>query len=139
MARFKDNKAMAMLLVLVTIAVVMLLANIVLSTVVSQSRLTHHQVSRIQAYYAAQAGINYALDKLRRQDDTINWPIPASDEAAYTRRICRNCVAPDIAELKLPLSINSVSVKVTPAGTANCNPPAGIPVCVSATADYAYQ
>jgi len=59
-------------MVLATIMIVVILANIVLNIVLSQTRLTHHQVSRIQAYYAGLAGMNYALEQLR----TGNWTAP---------------------------------------------------------------
>ncbi|MCX5714045.1 MAG: hypothetical protein NT033_04405, partial [Candidatus Omnitrophica bacterium] len=63
------GRGTALFLVLAVVFVVVALANIILSFMHSQSRLTHHQVSRIQAYYAAQAGMNYALEQLR----TGNW------------------------------------------------------------------
>ncbi|MBU1727424.1 MAG: hypothetical protein KJ880_07325, partial [Candidatus Omnitrophica bacterium] len=83
-------------------------------------------------------GINYALDKLRRQDDAVNWPVPAPGSASYTRRLCRNCTAPNIPEPSLPRTILYVDIKVSPNGTDGCNPPAGVPVCVRATADYTF-
>ncbi len=63
-ARIKE-KAIALFIVLATILVIIALANAILTIILSQSRLTHHQVSRIQAYYAAMAGINFALEQLR--------------------------------------------------------------------------
>lgn len=56
------------MMVLGTILVVVILINIVLSIISSQARLTHHQVSRIQAYYAGQAALNLAFEKLRTGD-----------------------------------------------------------------------
>ena len=55
-----------LLMVLGTILVVVILASVILSIILSHSRLTHHQVSRIQAYYAAQAGVNLAIENLPR-------------------------------------------------------------------------
>lgn len=52
-------------MVLATLVIVVLLANVILAIISSQSRLTHHQTSRIQAYYAAQAGMNLAMEQLR--------------------------------------------------------------------------
>lgn len=52
-------------MVLSILVVTVILANIILAIISSQSRLTHHQVSRIQAYYAAQAGMNLAMEQLR--------------------------------------------------------------------------
>jgi Tfp pilus assembly protein PilX len=59
------KKGIALFLVLFVVLIVVVLANVVLGFISIQSRLTHHQVSRIQAYYAAQAGVNYALEMLR--------------------------------------------------------------------------
>ncbi|MCM8783093.1 MAG: hypothetical protein NC909_01665 [Candidatus Omnitrophica bacterium] len=63
------KKAVAMVLVLFIIFSVIVVANILLIFFSSQFQLSHHQVSRIQAYYAGMAGINYALEQLR----TGNW------------------------------------------------------------------
>lgn len=67
------KRGVALFAVLATIFVVVLLANICLNTMVSQSRLTHHKVDRIQAYYAGWAAINYAQEELRRG----NWTAPS--------------------------------------------------------------
>ena len=56
---------MALVLVLAVLFFVIVVANIVLILFSSQARLSHHQVSRIQAYYAGMAGINYAFEQLR--------------------------------------------------------------------------
>lgn len=42
------------------------LTTVILRTISNQSRLTHHQVTRIQAQYAAKAGMILAFDKLRK-------------------------------------------------------------------------
>jgi Tfp pilus assembly protein PilX len=76
----KSRRGITLILILAVILVVVWLAHIALVLISSQSRLTHHQVSRIQAFYAAQAGINYALERLRVGD----WsPAPASDDTYY--------------------------------------------------------
>ena len=59
------NKGVALFIVLGTILVVVILANITLNIMLSQSRLTQHEVSRIRAYYAGLAGMNLALTNLR--------------------------------------------------------------------------
>jgi Tfp pilus assembly protein PilX len=133
------ERAVALLLVLATILIVMLLANIILTLVSSQSRLTHHQISRIQGYYAAMAGINYAYDKLRRGDDSVNWYLPTS--SSYTRRLCNanpncpyttNC---NINDSTLPCSISYVDIKVGPPGACP-DSPTGIQACINATTTY---
>jgi Tfp pilus assembly protein PilX len=62
---FMDRKGAALALVLLVVMVVVILANVALSIMNSQSRITHHQVRRLQAYYAAQGAMNVAFDRLR--------------------------------------------------------------------------
>lgn len=64
-----NRRGVVLFIVLGTLLVVVVLANVILGLILSQTRFTHHQVSRIQAYYAAQAGMNLALDNLR----TSTW------------------------------------------------------------------
>jgi len=72
----KSRRGITLILILAVILVVVWLANIALVLISSQSRFTHHQISRIQTFYAAQAGINYALERLRLGD----WiPDPTND------------------------------------------------------------
>lgn len=101
-------------IVLGMLMVVVALANIILNIISSQSRLTHHQASRIQAYYAAWAGMNYAIEKLRVGD--TNW-IPSPDTGTNTRvrTLCRSGC--DVNEPDLPTSIQQVSITVYAAGT----------------------
>lgn len=116
-------------MVLGTLLVVVILANVILSTILSQSRLTHHQISRIQAYYAAMAGMNYALEQLRLG----NWHIGESHTVTF-----------DTGDF-YPASIvgNSVSIVIRQAQntdlTQPCYNPPGGSACVSVTANYAYQ
>lgn len=60
-----NTRGIALLLVLAFVLAVVVLANIALVLVSSQARFTQHKIGRIQAFYAAQAGINYALEQLR--------------------------------------------------------------------------
>ncbi len=125
--RILNKSAIALFVVLGTLLIVVILANVVLSFIFSQSRLTHHQVSRIQASYAAQAGMNYALDKLR----TGNWT------ASGVHYLCKGCTgAGDIDEPNLPASVKNVTITLTPRGTAGCSPPGNATVCINATANY---
>ncbi|MCX5702984.1 MAG: hypothetical protein NT066_00570 [Candidatus Omnitrophica bacterium] len=121
-----------MFIVLGTIFIVITLGNIILSIISSQSRLTHHQVSRIQSYYAAMAGVNYALEMVRLGN--ANW-IPSPDTGANTRTriLCRGCSTPDVDEPNLPISIQQVTVTI---GAPN----SGISGTrqISATATYTY-
>lgn len=125
----KGKKGIALFIVLGTLLIVIILANIILNFMLSQSRLTHHQVSRIQAQYAAQAGINYALEKLRLADDPTCWPATGS----YARRICRNPCSDScsLTDSSFPLGIDAVVISVGPPdvnGTREIN----------ATVDYTY-
>lgn len=61
----KNQKAIAMMFVLGIIMVVVILANIILSLILSQSRISSHQINRIRAYYAAMAGVHLAHENLR--------------------------------------------------------------------------
>lgn len=60
-----NKKGIVLFIVLATIMVVVVLANVIMGIISSQARLTHHQVTRMQAYYAAQAGMNLAMENLR--------------------------------------------------------------------------
>ena len=59
------RKGIATLLVLFVILLTVIIANAVLIIISSQFRLSHHQVTRIRAFYAVQAGVNYTIEKLR--------------------------------------------------------------------------
>jgi Tfp pilus assembly protein PilX len=100
------KKGVALLLVLGTLMVVLVLAGIVLGLISSQSRLTHHQVSRIQAYYAAFAGMNLALENLR----TGVW-------GSATYRLCKSgCSAPDINDADIPYNM-TIAISAANAST----------------------
>ena len=106
--RFK-KKGVVLLVVLGMLLVVVSLVTVILSLILSHARLTHHQTSRIQAYYAAMAGINYGLEKLRLGNDP-NWPATTT----YTRYLCRSgCSGPgDDNDWDIPSSIQQVVITV---------------------------
>lgn len=60
------EKGVVLLIVIATIMVIVILSGAILSIISSQSRLTHHQISRIKAYYAGKGIMNYAQDMLRQ-------------------------------------------------------------------------
>jgi len=60
-----NKKGIAIFMVLATILIVVVLANVILTIISNQSRLTRHEVNRIQAYYSAQAALIYTLEKIR--------------------------------------------------------------------------
>jgi Tfp pilus assembly protein PilX len=138
------SRGVALLVVIVTILVLVILANIIINYMLSQSRLTHHNVSRIQAYYASMAGVNLAYDKLRRNNDAA-WPRPAA-AASYVRcieRVANDCVAvavtncgTPLVDPAFPISVRCIVITVSGAG-GDCNPPAGSTYCINSQTHYA--
>lgn len=125
------KKGILLFMVLGMILIIVILAIVILNIISSQSRFTHHQVSRIQAYYAAQAGMNLAIERLR----TGVW-VSGTD-----------CVAGcwwtfDGVDFH-PASIvgNRVSIVIVTAGSPGCtSPPAPSGgACINSTAEYTYS
>lgn len=115
-----NKKGVALYFVLAVLLVVVLLANIVLNFVSSQRRLTTHQVKRVQAYYAAQAGVNYALEQLRLN---ATWAAAAGGTyricgGAYNSTNPANCTGNNIVEASFPSSVNYVEVVIGPENPA---------------------
>ncbi len=131
-----NKRGVAMYLVLGVLLVVVILTNVVLSLISSQSKLTNHQVRRVQAYYAAQAGINYALEQLRLGN--ASWtPTTAS---SITQYLCRSTASPPcpsgspaVVDPSLPNSINSVTILLGPKNAVTNTTP------VSASANYTFN
>ncbi|MCX5697276.1 MAG: hypothetical protein NTU54_04840 [Candidatus Omnitrophica bacterium] len=128
--RKNRDKATALFLVLAILFVVVALANMILSFMHSQSRFTHHEVSRIQAYYAAQAAMNYALEKLR----TGGW------KAGENCTEVSPCHAPgdiplDYNNTFYPPSINYINVTIA----NQTNSPITGTNQVNITVDYQYS
>jgi Tfp pilus assembly protein PilX len=120
------KKGIALYLVLAILIVVVILANVFLSLVVSQSRLSTHEAKRVQAYYAAQAGLYYAMDQLRSENAA--WLTGTASGITY--RICSSsyaaaaspstlCTGNNIIEPYFPSAINYVEMTVGPFNTAN--------------------
>ncbi|MFH0791140.1 MAG: hypothetical protein V2A64_05860, partial [Candidatus Omnitrophota bacterium] len=134
-----EKKGVALFLVLAILFGVILLSGVVLNLITSQSKLTDHQVKRMQAYYAAQAGINYGFEQLR-----LNNPNWLTDTAtSRTFRICGSVYGAansaecttggnvgNITDDTFPPIINFVSITIGPrdAGTNERT--------VNATVDY---
>lgn len=59
------NKGVVLYIVLVSILAALVIASSILNLLLSQTRFSQHGTSRVQAYYAARAGLNYALEQLR--------------------------------------------------------------------------
>ena len=134
----QSKKGVILFIVLGTIIVVMGLAIIVLRIIASQSRLTHHQVSRIQALYAAKAGMVYAQEMLR----TNVWYYNSAADNS-----CPNPVGCTVSDGAFPPSVDSQHVHIIfcPSGIAcrfldpiQCNSPLGLNFCVNSTTEYTY-
>lgn len=100
----RKRKGIALFIVLGIIMVVVALTTVILRVTSTQSRLTHHQIERIRAYYADKAGMNLAFYKLRTGD----WTAPASGVKYY----CINgsvdsitCTAPVVNDLDIPYHV----------------------------------
>lgn len=128
--RLGPKRGIALLLVLATVLVVVILANITLRIALSRSRLSYHQISRVQAYYVAKAAENLAIERLRT--------------GAWVAASCPNPGGCAVADASFPQTITAVRVVFCPSGVACnglpvCNPPAVVPplaFCVQATATY---
>lgn len=110
-----NKKGVILFIVIGVIMVVAMLSIVILRIISNQSRLTHHQLSRIQSQYAAKAGVLYALDKLRKNDPS--WTSITPPAVSVVKRMCRqvsspDCNSPDIIEPSLPNSIQYVEITV---------------------------
>ena len=130
-----NRRGVILFIVLGTIIIVVTLSTIILRIALNQSRLTHHQVSRIQAQYVAKAGIVYALEMLR----TNTWaysPINSCPDPT-------GCV---ITDPSFPASVVSRQFRVIfcPSGSVcqsvpdACTPPTGYNFCINSTAVFTY-
>ncbi|HTZ10932.1 MAG TPA: hypothetical protein VMD04_00935 [Candidatus Margulisiibacteriota bacterium] len=121
------KKGVILFIVLATVMVTVVLAGVILNIISSQYKLTHHQVSRIQAYYACLAGINIAKEDLRTQSGAFQ---PISN--------CPPGTGCDLTDPDFPPSvIQPVKITFIPPGSSGClNPPAGTVACINATVSY---
>jgi hypothetical protein len=111
----REERGVVLILVLATLLVILILSNIILSIISSQARLSHHQVSRIQAYYAAQAASFLAAERLR----TGLWSYPANCQFASG-----GCNIGSEFTGDFPGTINSLNVYFCAVGQ-KCPDPAG--------------
>ncbi len=120
----KSKKGVTLIIVLGLILIVAILANVALSIISSHIKFTHHRVSRIRAFYAAQAGAVYAFEKLRLGNDSTWIPAPG---VTITKRLCSE-VTCDVVDEDVPFL---VTILIGPPGTGfNGTTP------ISATAAY---
>lgn len=100
----KKKKGIALFVVLATTLVVLILAILIITISFSNARFTHHQASRIQAYYAAQASLNYAFQRLSEND--LQWT------TAGSHTFGRPASGAEIIDESLPNSIRIITVTV---------------------------
>jgi Tfp pilus assembly protein PilX len=133
-----NKKGVALYIILTMLLVVVILANVILNLVLSHSRLTHHQVSRIQAYYAAQAGMVYALEMLRTGlwAESVNPYIMCNANPACN--IDNTSLTCDVNEVSLPCSVRSVSIRISDITNCPNSLLPGVDSCVQTTVNYAY-
>lgn len=131
-----NKKGVAIILVLGTLFVAFVLAAVIVNIISSQGRLTHHQFSRIQAYYAGLAGMNLAVEKLR----TGAWTVPAADTTEI-HKICKTSTcagydaAKDVIDADIPYTVTITLHPLNEApDAAVINGTAGISIFV----DYTY-
>lgn len=121
---FVRKKGIAILLVLLVILIIVLLANIILVLISSHYRFTQHQVTRIQAYYAGWAGVNYAMEKIRDGNYTVGV----------------SCLPPggcSLTDLDFPNTVTYVGIYIIPVGGVGCEfSPGGSQACLKVRTSY---
>ena len=130
----KNRRGILLFIVLATIIIVTTLSITILRIVLSQRRLTHHQVTRVQAQYVAKAGMVYALEMLR----TGVW--------TYSPNTCPSPAGCVVTDNAFPTTIVNRQFRVIfcapgstcPPALKACTPPAGSTFCVNSTAVFTY-
>lgn len=134
-------KGAALYLVIGTLIIVVILARVILSIILNQATISRHHSTRIQAYYAAQAGMNYALEQLR----TGTWYYnSAEDNSCPTASGGCDIPEPEFPSQILPFSGEEQQFKVVfcPSGVTcapsfqSCTPPAGYNFCINISVKY---
>ncbi len=118
------------------------LGSVVLNIVLSNTALSRKHVGRVQAYYAALAGMNYGYERLCRNDDSTNWPMPASG-SSYTNYICNNsfhsCPGYVVNDETLVKAIDKIAITVGERSNPVCvshSPPVGVDACIVVKVTY---
>jgi Tfp pilus assembly protein PilX len=142
-----SRNGVVLYMVLVSILAAMVIASSILSIILSQARLSLHETNRVQAYYAALAGANYAIEKLR----TGNWTYNTSSDNSCPVNVndCNAGGCP-LKDTAFPNTINqTVRIVFLPKGT-QCTLPGPPPskrvcpsdistdFCIESTATYTY-
>jgi len=130
-----NKKGVVLVIVLGTILVTVLLANAVIRLISSQSRLTHHQLSRIQAYYATKAAVTYAQEQLRTgawvagTNCTVASPCNAANVGLN--------LANDFRPASMSCPTCGISLIIRADTDPACSSP-GVAACITSTSTYTY-
>jgi Tfp pilus assembly protein PilX len=100
----RKTKAAALYLVLGTLIVVVILARVMLAAILTQARISRHHAGRIQAYYAALAGTNYAREMLR----TGAWHYNGPGDNSCPPTAVGSASPCDVTESEFPASISTL-------------------------------
>jgi|GEM_PF-1175696 Tfp pilus assembly protein PilX len=93
------KKAVVLLAVIGIMLVVSALALAVLTIMTQQSRLTENKIRRIRSFYAAQAGLVNATDRLIRNEAVVNpVNVGAANVPGYPVSVAVTRVAPNAAD-----------------------------------------
>lgn len=136
-----NKRGVALFLALAVVLVVCILADIILTIMASQNKLTNHQVNRIRAYYAAQACLNYTIEGLKGNlipAWTANPAGGANKYACFPLPIgCIDATAPNPADYIIPNDpyiTNKVQVIIYPLESGISNT-----VKLDAKVEYSYE
>jgi Tfp pilus assembly protein PilX len=119
------HRGVALYIVVGTIMTVAALAFVISKLIVTQSRITQHQVNRTRAYYALVAGMNLAIDRIRKGSWTAG--------NTYT---LSNVGTPTIRDADIPYPVSIAIANAPAVGT----PVSGVPgaVVITLSTDYSY-
>jgi Tfp pilus assembly protein PilX len=134
-----SKKGMILFIVIGLVMIVAILTTVILGIIANHSRLTHHMVSRVQAQYAAKAGLVYALEMLR----TGTWTYSPTNS-------CPSPTGCEVSDSSFPSSVIDKKAHVifcpkAPGGCRYasgelhpCRAPEGIDFCINSTVDFTY-
>ena len=90
------------MVVMVAVMITVLLAAVTLRFMLAQGRLDRHQINRIRAFYAAQAGMAYAMEMLRNGD----WLVGGADQVfCFNDAACPGVDVYDDPDIFFPVRI----------------------------------
>jgi hypothetical protein len=143
------KRGVILFVVIGVVLVVSILSTAVLRIIANHARLTHHVVSRIQAEYAAKAGIVYALEMLRTKNWTFSptnsCPSPTGctiEDADFPFSILDedDDGKPEVHIIFCPPTPGGEGCQYTTSGEKHyCVPPSGIEFCIYSTVDFTYS